>query len=116
MKIPLLSRRVQHKRFNFEPRHYDPVKEDIKNRTARISAEIRQERSTDHSENIRAAFKSAEKRERSISFTQLFIMFLLLGAVLGWMYYGNTAIYIFLAIFLLFIYLKSRAKSTGKNP
>ncbi len=108
MKIPLLSRRVQHKRFNFEPRYYDPVKEDVKNRTARIATELRLEHSSDHRENMRAAFKSIEKRERSIGFMQVLIMVLLLGTVFGWIYYGNVALYFFAALFPLYIFLRTR--------
>ena len=36
MKFPSLSRIPKNKRFNFEPRYYDPIKEDIQNRTERI--------------------------------------------------------------------------------
>jgi len=108
MKIPLLSRRVQNKRFHYEPRYYDPIKEDIKNRTARIAAELKLERSGDHHENIRAAFKAVEKKERSISFMQLLIMVLLLGTVFGWIYYGNVALYVFLILFPLYILLRTR--------
>ena len=108
MKIPLLSRRVQNKRFHYEPRYYDPVKEDIKNRTARIAAELKLERSAGHRESIREVFKSVEKRERSISFMQILIMVLLLGTVFGWIYYGNTALYIFLVLFPLYIFLRTR--------
>jgi len=108
MKIPLLSRRVQNKRFNFEPRYYDPVKEDIKNRTARISTELKLEHSGYHRENIKDAFRSIEKRDRSIGFMQILIMVLLLGTVFGWIYYGNVALYFFAVLFPLYIFLRTR--------
>ena len=41
MKLPSLVRVPKYKRFNFEPRHYDPVKEEIKNRTERIKSELK---------------------------------------------------------------------------
>jgi len=84
------------------------VKEDVKNRTARISAELRLERPADHHENLRAAFKSIEKRDRSIGFMQVLIMVLLLGTVFGWIYYGNVALYFFAVLFPLYIFLRTR--------
>ena len=43
MKIPSIMRIAKHKRFHFEPRYYDPVKEDIENRTALIAQELKEE-------------------------------------------------------------------------
>jgi hypothetical protein len=110
MKIPLLSKRVQHKRFNYEPRYYDPVKEDIANRTARISAELGFERAANRRENIKAAFRSFEKHEKSIGLMQVLLMALLLGGFVGWIYYGNVALYWFAGLFILYIFLQARKK------
>ncbi len=43
MKIPSLLRIPNHKKFQFAPRFYDPVKEDIENRTSLIEQELKED-------------------------------------------------------------------------
>lgn len=109
MKIPLLSRRVQNKRFEFEPRYYDPIKEDIKNRTARIAAELKLERSPEFSrERIKESFHTRENRSRSIDMMQLLLMALLAATFIGWIYYGNVVLYVFVVLFPVYIFFRMR--------
>ena len=39
MKIPSIVKIPSHKRFDFQPRHYDPVKEELQERVERIKRE-----------------------------------------------------------------------------
>lgn len=43
MKFPSIMRIAKHKRFQFSPRYYNPIKEDIENRTALIEQDIKEE-------------------------------------------------------------------------
>jgi hypothetical protein len=40
MKLPSIFRTASHARFEIKPRHYDPIKEDIEDRTSRIRQEL----------------------------------------------------------------------------
>jgi hypothetical protein len=108
MKFPSLSRIPKYKRFNFEPRYYDSVKEDIQNRTQRIKGELKVTSAHAHREHIKSAFRQREKRAKSSDFMQLLLIFILLGAFGGWLIYGNIALYIFLFVFPLYLYLRTR--------
>ena len=55
MKLPSLTRLPKNRRFNFQPRYYDPIKEEIEERTSRIKKEIG-DSSEFYREHISAAF------------------------------------------------------------
>ena len=110
MKFPSFIRLPRHKRFNLEPRYYDPVKEEIEERTRVIKAEL---------EGNGAEFKrgkiSFERRTQSVpntSFLQLIIAAALGVAIIGWLFYGNYILYALWAV--VPIYLFYRFKSSRK--
>jgi len=111
MKFPSITRIPKHRKFNYEPRYYDPVKEDIKNRTERIRAEIDVEKNKTSRENIREAFSRRERDNRKTDFMQLLLVTIMLGTFVGWLYFGNVALYAFLVLFPLYIYLRTRKSS-----
>lgn len=108
MKFPSLSRIAKYKRFNFEPRYYDPVKEDIQNRTERIKGELKITSSQAHHEHLKTAFRNRARREKSSDFMQLLLILILLGTFGGWLIYGNVILYFFGPVFLLYLYFRTR--------
>ena len=108
MKIPSLSRLPKYTRFNFEPRYYDPIKEDIQNRTERIKGELKITSSHLHREHIKSAFKNRAKREKSSDFMQLLLIIILSGTFGGWLLIGNVAMYIGMVVFLLYLFFRTR--------
>ncbi len=82
MKIPSLSRLPGYKRFNFEARYYDSIKEDIKNRTERIKGELKITSAQSHSEFFKIAFSNRVKREKSSDFMQLLLIVILMGPMI----------------------------------
>lgn len=108
MKFPSISRIPKHKRFNFEPRYYDPVKEDIRNRTERMKVELKYAEKESYREHIKSAYASRARREQSTNFMQLLLILILLGTFFGWIFYGNKVIYAFIVIFPLYIFLRTR--------
>jgi hypothetical protein len=98
----------RHKRFSFEPRYYDPVKEDIQNRTERIKGELKHTSLQSHRENIRAAYSKRARREKSTNFMQLLLILIFLGTFFGWIFYGNVVLYAFLIVFPIYIFLRTR--------
>ena len=108
MKFPSLSRMPGYKKFNFEPRYYDPIKEDIQNRTERIKGELKITSPQNHREYLKMAFRNKMKREKSSSFMQLLLVVIMLGGFGGWLIFGNVALYFFIVVFPLYIYIRTR--------
>lgn len=108
MKIPSLSRLPRYTRFNFEPRYYDPVKEDIQNRTERIKGELKITSSHSHRELIKSAFNNRAKREKSSDLMQILLIIILSGTFGGWLLYGNVALYFGLVSFPLYLFFRTR--------
>ncbi|MEK0442810.1 MAG: hypothetical protein RL403_1788 [Bacteroidota bacterium] len=103
MKLPTIFRTASHQRFAIKPRYYDPIKEEIEERTARIKMELEQEgeieESGDTSSSRRpmmkgafSTFRSNKPRENAVfNSSTLLRTFLFLGMVLsafGYIYVG----------------------------
>lgn len=108
MKFPSLSRMPKYKRFNFEPRYYDSVKEDIQNRTERIKRELKITSVTAHREHIKSAFNRRAKQQQSSDLMQILLIILMLGAVGGWLFFGNVVLYICVVVFPLYFFFRTR--------
>lgn len=130
MKFPSIFRTAKPMRFDIKPRYYDPVKEEIEQRTARIKKELQTEGklpSTEGEENyrggygssIRGAFTSGSQIKGRYSsgmnnagLIRLVIFVLLILSLFGYIYFGPDAIYMMLytgaglALLVLFFRLK----------
>ncbi len=110
MKIPSIIKIPKHQRYSVTPRYYDPVKEEIEQRTSRIKKELEnKENGIDSSSAISGTFSSKRNHsEKGSSYFQLLLIVDLLGSFIGYLQWGNTALY-FLACSLFFlIYLKMK--------
>jgi hypothetical protein len=98
MKFPTLTRLPKYKRFNVEPRYYDPVKEDIDERTSRIMQEISQPQDGigPQRSSISGAFSKRASYERNSSILQSIILVLLVTFIVGYLFYGNAIFYLLL--------------------
>ncbi len=112
MKIPSLTRIPSYKRFNIEPRYYDPVKEDIAERTSRIKQEISQlaEGQPQHGSGISGSFskRNSTNYARNANILQLVIMILLITFLGGYLLYGNYVFYTLLLIIPLYFFVRLR--------
>jgi hypothetical protein len=103
MKLPTIFKTASHQRFAIKPRYYDPIKEEIEERTSRIKMELEQEgeieESGDPSSPRRpmmkgsfSTFRSNKPRENAVfNSSTLLRSFLFLGMVLaafGYIYVG----------------------------
>ncbi len=113
MKFPSIFRVNQPRRFQINPRHYDPVKEEINDRTERIRRELEakgvltpeeRERAealeNRYGSSIRGAFTSGSPIKKqpssvleSAGTMRLIIFFLLVGGFGGYLYLGPDVIY-----------------------
>jgi hypothetical protein len=108
MKFPSLSRMPRHKRFSFEPRYYDPVKEDVKNRTERLKVESRLAERQAYTEHIKAAYSSRIRKRNTTNMMQLVLIAIILGTVIGWLMYGNNVLYYSAGMLALYIFIRTR--------
>jgi len=114
MKLPSIIRTPRHQKFHIEPRYYDPVKEEIEQRTAEIKKELEMdsegEYDGDPSSRIRGAFKTKRAKAKSVNMMQAVILLLLVGGLVGYWFFGNLALYVFLMVSSLLLYLKVKGK------
>ncbi len=107
MKLPSIFRTVSHARFEIKPRYYDPIKEEIEERTSRIRQELENEgvlpKSGSEEEGdtrrglgsgIRGAFSSRGIKPKNTSMVSsagvirsLLFFFMIIGAF-GFIYIG----------------------------
>jgi hypothetical protein len=134
MKLPSLFKTSQHSRFDVKPRYYDPIKEEIEQRTSRIKRELiaegqlsadeasLEEDNYDVGSSIRGSFQGSLIKGRSSSalsstgVLRLFIFLLLLGGIFGYIYIGQVVIHIILyaaaGIFGFYIFKRLKNKNS----
>lgn len=108
MKLPSISKIPKYQKFNYTPRYYDPVKEDIEQRTERIKKDLEGNLSLRDRSPLRNAFRRRTMENRKSNITQLLLIILLLGTFCGYIYFGNEVIYLF--IFIIPYYILVRKK------
>lgn len=106
MKVPSIVRLPKPKKFNFEPRYYDPVKEDIANRTARVKQEMSQTHYEHGRIKISGSFARRERENKNINLLQLVIFVLLFGFFFGYIYYGNVVFYLLWASVPVYLFFR----------
>jgi hypothetical protein len=126
MKLPtLFTKTPNYKRFAYTPRHYDPLEEERKEREERIRQELHlkedtkdeKEQSNDshgYRRRITGSFRTAKKtatvqKDPSANMIRLVILMVLTVGLIGFIEYGNVALYAVAGIFIPFyLYLKFR--------
>lgn len=118
MKLPSLVKTPSHKRFEFTPRYYDPVKEELKNRTELIKKELNPKYEPDTEQDstyglrLKGTFskKVNKSRTQSSSNSQmartLGIVALLILLFYTYVQYGNIALVILFFAFASYFYIK----------
>lgn len=121
MKVPSLIRLPKYKSFDYTPRHYDPVKEEIKERTERIKHEIQEGTAEDFNSTIAGSFR--RKSENSLtgvnyssSLLQLIIALVLLGTFVGYLFYGNQIFYVLMLGVPVYLYFRLKGVIKKKRP
>ena len=115
MKLPSIFRTPRHQRFHIEPRYYDPIKEEMEQRIARIKSEIRAGNGESLSDGYQGSLRGAFTSKRGVrgkkthtTFLQTLIFVLLVGFFWAYYEFGNAAFYGF--ILLLPVYWIVRRK------
>ncbi|WP_250631833.1 hypothetical protein [Rhodoflexus caldus] len=111
-KIPTLTRLPQHKRFNYEPRHYDPEMEEIRQRIAEAKARVKADREDENYSSqhaLRGAIRRHSRLKRKgADFSQL--IFIIGFACIAYAYftYGSIALLLFFVLVFGYIWYKIR--------
>lgn len=88
MRFPSLFRLPRHQQFQIKPRYYDPVKEEIEERTERIKSQLDAGVKAEY-QTSRIHFKRKAKAAPATSLIQLVIAASLGGLIFGWLQFGN---------------------------
>lgn len=105
MRLPSLIRLPRNKQFNIEPRHYDPVKEEIEERTSRIKHEM--QGAGDYQPG-QISFSKRGAPMPSTNILQMAIAAILSLLVVGWLYWGNDIAYVFIAGIPIYFFFRFR--------
>lgn len=123
MKIPSLVRVPKYRRFNFEPRHYDPIKEEIKNRTELIEQQLKNNSSeTAVKQRISETFvRDKHRTGGKLNGLQLILVFLLSATFVGFLYIGFYAFFITGVIIFIYVLFqlgvfKNMIRPAGVKP
>ncbi len=110
MIFPFFKRVSGHKRFKYEPRYYDSVKEEINIRTEQIKRELNKDTESNslYKENISSAFTRRSRKNSRVSGMQAVIIALFVGTFVGYFIYGNVALWTFLVLFPVYIFIRTR--------
>lgn len=113
--LSLFTKTPTHQRFNYSPRYYDPKKEEMMEREARIRRELQLEQENgpgDYRSRISGSFHAARKRSKqtgeSLNATLLrfgIILFLVLF-IIAYIQWGQVAFYGFALFIPFYLYLK----------
>ena len=106
MRFPSFIRLPRSRRFDFTPRYYDPVREDIEERTRQIERDLNGKKAEYSPKPI-----TFERKSQSIpnaSFLQMIIAVILCLLVVGWLYYGNQVFYAFWLALPVYLYFRFR--------
>lgn len=80
MKMKSFVKLPKYKRFTFEPRYYDPVKEEVENRERLIKGAFGKKQKAENTKHrISDAFQSRQRESKKPVMMQAFIAFLLLA-------------------------------------
>lgn len=107
MKFPSIIKTARYRRFDIEPRYYDPIKEEIQERTERIKNEMKGEYQGEFATG-RISFDRKTRKTASSSMMQLLIAAILSIGVVAWFYLGNDILYAAWLGVPLYLYFKFR--------
>lgn len=116
MKLPSLTKKPKYQRFHVEPRYYDPIKEDIEQRTSRIKSELGMsdaEVDAGFSSKITGSFRKNMKHATGGGADQTMTLRLIILVVLvlfagGFVYIGTEIFYLLLLYIPFYLWKKFR--------
>ena len=113
--LSLFNKAPQHQRFNYAPRYYDPIKEELEEREKRIKQDLARDRGeqleVSYRTRIAGSFQAARKRNKGGSGTSPMMM--RLGAILfmviffiAYLEFGRPVLYSLFAVVPIYFYIR----------
>ncbi|MEP2023385.1 MAG: hypothetical protein ABJH98_05430 [Reichenbachiella sp.] len=116
MKFPSLIRTSKFSQFHYEPRYYDPIKEEIEGKLKAARAnQNKDSNSNEYTSSISAAFRKRERKSSQASVMQMLIAAVMLVTFVGWVFYGNDVFYIYLLLSPLYFYFRLKGRNKSKD-
>ena len=112
MRFPSFIKLPRSRAFDFTPRYYDPVKEEIQERTEQIKKEMNGEK-TDYVPG-KISFERKSQSIPSASFLQLIIGATLGLMVVGWLYFGNQVFYLLWLALPIYLFFRLKGRFSRK--
>lgn len=114
MRFPSFIKVARNRRFDLAPRYYDPVKEEIEERTERIRREMKHHTSSEFTPG-KISFERKSASIPNASFLQMLIAAVLGSVVIGWLYIGNDVFYALWLIVPVYLFFRLRKSSRPAN-
>jgi type IV secretory pathway VirB6-like protein len=118
IKFPsLFGRTPKHQKFSFEPRFYDPIKDELKERENRIRQEMENEKNKTiegYKTRIHGSFHSARKRSSAsqadlqAAVMRIAILLVLVVILVAYLQWGSVALYGLLIVIPVYAWLRFR--------
>ena len=111
-KFPSIVKTSNHNSFSYEPRYYDPIKEEIDDKIRSAKLASKDPEIAAANSNISKAFQRRVQKNHQSNVMQLLIAILLMGTFVAWIFYGNTVFYAYLFLSPAYFYFRVKKKST----
>jgi len=111
-KFPSIVKTSNHNRFNFEPRYYDPIKEEIEDKIRSAKSASKDSDIAAENSNISKAFQRRAQKNHKSNVMQLIIAVILMGTFVAWIFYGNVVLYAYLFLSPAYFYFRVKKKTT----
>ncbi|MCU0418199.1 MAG: hypothetical protein MUC38_00960 [Cyclobacteriaceae bacterium] len=120
--LSLFTKTPSHQRFQYQPRYYDPKKEELDERVKRIQQQLAQERGevvahqsdmADYRSRIAGSMQAARKRSASkeggVVIVRLAILLFLALIIMAYLTWGNSALYLLIGFVPLYLWMRFRS-------
>lgn len=111
MKLPTLTRLARYKKFDYQPRYYDPVKEDVQARAESIRRRVARQNTGIYEKNdarIREAFQQNRRKNKQADLMQMAFVLFFGGAIFAYLEFGNIVLIPSLGLLMGYIWLRMR--------
>ncbi len=113
MKLPTLTRLAGYKKFEYQPRYYDPIKEDIQARTESIRRRLAQSQTGIYEQNdtrIREAFQQNRRKNKQADLMQMAFVLFFGGIIFAYLEFGNVVLMPALGLLAGYVWLRMRKR------
>ncbi|HLF35089.1 MAG TPA: hypothetical protein VI583_12675 [Cyclobacteriaceae bacterium] len=110
MKLPSLLRLPKNRQFNYRPRYYDPVKEELAAKERRFKEQNERGGRKDLRESIAEAYKRRSRLERKSDVRQIVFIMSFVAIAFGYIYIGSNILYILLILVPLYVWARIRKR------